>query len=288
MLALPGNLLKMQPSFQFSEIVSLATATIGQSQNERWKMERNGRILASSIRDTIELGQELKQANMMQCPKYSADVLKKIRWRRHCLYNFKDMSYRTAVQWGVEKEALARTSYEKMTGYRVEQTGLWIFPSGSVCCSPDGLVFNSQGSKRPDGLLEIKCPYKLSNGIVVPKGSWSKFIHFLKSDFELNQDDRFYHLIQAELYATRTKWCDVFIWTPSQTRIFRIERNESWIETNVPLLEWVFKKYIYPLCRKCDWKKYCCGKLDTRDWAYRKEVYSKNKRRTMMSFQIAQ
>ena len=268
----------MQKIFHFSEIESLAADTIGQRLNDRWEKERLGRILASSMRDTIELGHELQQHNMTKSSKLSEKLLKKIRWRRQCLYNLHDFSYREAVQWGLEKERIARTAYAKRTGYRVEQTGLWVFPSGSVCCSPDGLVFTSQGLKRPEGILEIKCPYKLRNLKIVPSGTWSTFCPYLKSDFELNQDHRFYQLFQAELYATRTKWGDLFIWTPSQTRIFRIERNEIWIQTNVPLVDWVFSKYIYPLCRKGDWKKYRCRKLDSRDWTYRNEVYPMNQR----------
>ena len=183
----------------------------------------------------------------------------------------------------MEKEGIARTTYAKRTGYRVEQTGLWVFPSGTVCCSPDGLLFTSEGLKRPEGILEIKCPYKRRNVQHVPSGKWSTFCPYLKSDFELNQDHRFYQLFQAELYSTRTKWGDLFIWTPSETRIFRIERNEIGIRTNVPLVDWVFTKYIYPLCRKCDWKKYRGRKLDSRDWTYRNEVYPMNKRLAMMS-----
>ncbi len=131
-------------NFQFSEIEYLADATIGQHRNHVWHSEKIGRILASSMRDTIELGHELLEHNSKKSSKLPAELLDKIRFRRRCLYNYKDFSSRPAVSWGLEKESLARTCYEKQTGYRVKQTGLWIFPSGAVCCSPDGLVFTSQ------------------------------------------------------------------------------------------------------------------------------------------------
>ena len=264
-------------SFCLSEIEDLARATIGQHLNPRWHTGREGRILGSSMRDTIQLGRELERHNCSKSSKLSEDLLMQIRWRRRCLYNYKDFSYRAAVKWGLEKEGVARTCYAKQTGYRVEKTGLWVFPSGSVCCSPDGLVFTSKGSQRPDGILEIKCPYKLRNGHVLPSGRWSKFLPYLKSDFELRNDHRMYFLIQAELYATGTNWCDLFVWTPSQTLLVRIERNESWILSNVALVEWVFVNYIYPLCRKCDRKKYRCRELQKEDWNYRLEVYPKKK-----------
>ena len=268
-------------SFHYSEIEALAEATIGQRHNIRWHMEREGRILASSMRDTIELGKELQQYNMTKNSKLSEELLQKIRWRRKCLYNYKDFSSRTAVSWGLQKESLARACYAKHTGYRVEQTGLWVFPSGSVCCSPDGLVFTSQSSNSPEGILEIKCPYQLRNGQVIPSGTWASLFPYLNSDFELNQEHRFYQLIQAELYATRTKWCDLFLWTPTQTLLVRVERNEPFIQANVPLVNWVFRNYIYPLCRKCDRKKYRCRELQNRDWNYRAEVYANRNEKNM-------
>ena len=228
-------------------------------------MERVGRILGSSMRDTILLGHELQQHNMTKSSKLSEELLQKIRWRRKCLYNFKDFSYRAAVQWGLKMEGVARRCYAKRTGYRVEQTGLWVFPSGSVCCSPDGLVFTSQDSKRPEGILEIKCPSKIRNGQVIVRGTWAKSFPYLKSDNEVKREERLYYLIQAELYATRTNWCDLFLWTPSQTLLVRVERNERFIQTNVPLVDWVFENYIYPLSRKCDRKKFHCRELQKRD-----------------------
>ena len=97
------NFGKVKMSFHYSEIEALAGATIGQHPNIKWYNEREGRILASSMRDTIELGQELQQHNMRKDSKLSEELLQKIRWRRKCLYNYKDFSYRGAVKWGFEK-----------------------------------------------------------------------------------------------------------------------------------------------------------------------------------------
>ena len=74
-------------SFRFSEIEALAGATIGQHLKKRWHMERDGRILGSSMRDTILLGHELQQHNMTKGCKLSEELLEKIRWPRKRLYN---------------------------------------------------------------------------------------------------------------------------------------------------------------------------------------------------------
>ncbi len=209
-------------NFPFSEIEALTRATFGHGEYDKWHMERIGRILGLSMRYTIIICHELQQHNMTKSSKLSEELLQKIRWRRKCLYNFKDFSYRAAVQWGLKMEGVARRCYAKRTGFRVEQTGLWVFPSGSVCCSPDGLVFTSQDSKRPEGILEIKCPSKIRNGQVIARGTWAKSFSYLKSDNEVKREERLYYLIQAELYATRTNWCDLFLWTPSQTLLVRV------------------------------------------------------------------
>ena len=229
------------------------------------------------MRDTIDLARELHHHKMSKVSKLSEELLQKIRWRRKCLYNYKDFASRPAVIWGLEKESLARACQEKQTGYRDEETGLWIFPSGAVCSSPDGLVYTSQESKRPDGILEIKCPYKLRNNQYLTRGTSPKYFPYLKSDFQINETHRLYHTIQAELYATRTKWCDLFVWRPSQTILVRVEQNEPWIQTNISLVDWVFANYIYPLCRKGDRKKYRCRELQKRDRHYREEVYPNRK-----------
>ena len=108
-------------SFCLSEIEALARATIGQHLNPRWHTEREGRIFGSSMRDTIQLGRELERHNSLKSSKLSEELLMQIRWRRRCLYNFKDFSYRTAVKWGLEKEGVARTCYAKQTGYQFEK-----------------------------------------------------------------------------------------------------------------------------------------------------------------------
>jgi hypothetical protein len=105
--------------------------------------------------------------------------------------------------------------------------------------------------------------------------SLPNFFPYLKTDTEVNREERLYYMIQAELYSTRTNWCDLFVWTPSQTLLLRVERNERFIQANVPLVDWVFENYIYSLCRKCDRKKFPCRELQKRDWTYREEVYPK-------------
>ena len=62
---------KVKMNFPFSEIEALAEATIGQHKNDKWYMERVGRILGSSMRDTIILGHELQQHKMTKSSKLS-------------------------------------------------------------------------------------------------------------------------------------------------------------------------------------------------------------------------
>ena len=95
---------KGRMKFPFSEIEALAEATHGQRQNNRWYMERVGRILGSSMRDRIELGHELLEQTSNIRSKLPAELLDKIRFRRRCLYNYKDFSSRPAVSWGWKRK----------------------------------------------------------------------------------------------------------------------------------------------------------------------------------------
>lgn len=58
----------------------------------------------------------------------------------------------TAMRWGTEQEADARTVFEIETGRAVREVGFINHPSLSMCgASPDGLI-------RDDSIIEIKCP----------------------------------------------------------------------------------------------------------------------------------
>ena len=65
-------------SYHYSEIEALAAATLGQHLNKKWHVEREGRILASSMRDTIELGHDLQHHILKKGSKLQKSCFRKL------------------------------------------------------------------------------------------------------------------------------------------------------------------------------------------------------------------
>ncbi|KAJ8381087.1 hypothetical protein SKAU_G00018650 [Synaphobranchus kaupii] len=58
-----------------------------------------------------------------------------------------------AVQWGVANEREGVKALQSVTGITMQESGLWLSPSGILGASPDGLVGDN-------ALVEVKCPYR--------------------------------------------------------------------------------------------------------------------------------
>lgn len=76
------------------------------------------------------------------------------------------------VRWGVEHEQNALVDYlalqNAVTSLRVEESGLTIYPSHAFLgATSDGWVYDEsvpEGNQK--GVLEIKCPYSISNDVI--------------------------------------------------------------------------------------------------------------------------
>lgn len=76
------------------------------------------------------------------------------------------------VRWGVEHEQNALVDYlalqNAVTRLRVEESGLTIYPSHAFLgATSDGWVYDeSMPEGNQKGVLEIKCPYSISNDVI--------------------------------------------------------------------------------------------------------------------------
>ena len=150
------------------------------------------------------------------------------------------------IDWGNNHERDGISSYVKNTGYTVQETGLWLSPSGFLTCSPDGRVYPNGNCKHPEGILEVKCPYKLRNYQKIVSTDWNHRLPYIDSNLKIDTRHKFYHRAQAEIYGTNTAWCDFLIWAPAGILITRVERDEEWIKGNIPLVEDFFETYVLP------------------------------------------
>jgi putative phage-type endonuclease len=168
--------------------------------SDEWRKARLGHVSASSIANVMAKG----------AGKTRQSYLEKIVAER-LTQELGEGFTNASMEWGVENEAIARATYEVMTGVFVEKTGFWKHPTIEwLGASPDGLVAD-------DGLIEIKCPNTTTHLAYIKDGKCPA---------------EYYKQIQCQLWITGRKWCDFISYDPRLKKeslrifIFRVERDE--------------------------------------------------------------
>ena len=233
-------------AFSNVAIEELAQKTIGQSNNQLWRKDRIGRIFSSLILEAINIAHSLSACKGVPFHDLPWNLKKSINWLRKCLIQFHRLDGIPEIDWGNTHERDGICAYVRETGYIINETGLWLSPSGFLTSSPDGLVYLNGKCKYPEGILEVKCPFKLRNFQKIHSSDWSHWLPYIDCNLKIATWHKFYHRAQAEIYGTRTYWCDFLIWAPAGVLITRVERDEDWIERNIPLVEDMFETYLLP------------------------------------------
>ena len=150
-------------------IREIAALTIGQRKNGLWHDYRTNRFTASQFgkilklyKDTIEHGGN----------RAFHDQKREILAR-------KPPVYATPLVWGEEHEDVAIKEYEKKSGLKIRETGIWIFPNSHLAASPDGLVLDPADPNKIIGCLEIKCPWRLRNFTSKNTSDWNAHLDYL-------------------------------------------------------------------------------------------------------------
>lgn len=125
-----------------------------------------------------------------------------------------------AMLWGSINEDSALVPYLKSfltkskDDYIVRETGIWFLNDENnqswLGSSPDGII--EENGKRKT-VLEIKCPFM--GGKPVPYKNVS-----------VNHIPQ----IMLEMFCTSTQQCHYVVWTPVGTKVFLVERDDSYIE----------------------------------------------------------
>ena len=116
-----------------------------------------------------------------------------------------------AMQWGTDKEPLARAEYEMFCAWTVDEVGLVIHPTiEQGAASPDGLV-------STDGLVEIKCP---------------KTSTHLQTLVDKKQPRQYENQMLWQMACTGRQWCDFVSYDPRlpedlQLFVHRFDRDEK-------------------------------------------------------------
>ena len=103
-----------------------------------------------------------------------------------------------ALDWGTELEPVAIQHYEEVTGIKVEKASF--IPSGDFYGgSPDGLI-------TPEGIIEVKCPFKSANhfkhGLIDSPAKFKKVV------------PNYYYQCISNMICAGAKWCDFISFDP--------------------------------------------------------------------------
>lgn len=124
-----------------------------------------------------------------------------------------------AMRWGSNMEPMARSLYEKTTGFEVEEVGFvqcnnFYGDSSDGLCKKDGEVV---------GVLEIKCP----------EPSTHKLYRQMESGSDLKAINLGYYCqCQMHMVAHGVEWCDFASYDPmcmNPIHIVRVNRDEAFI-----------------------------------------------------------
>lgn len=177
-----------------------------EQQTEEWFEARLGKATASRFKDVLSKlksgGEAATRAN------YRAQlVVERLTGVRADSYS------NSAMQWGIDNEALAVTEYELLTGNVTEECGFIKHKTLEAGASPDRLV-------GEDGILEVKCPNTATH------------IAYLKAG---KVPMEYIAQVMGQLWITGRKWCDFISYDPrmpanASILIVRVYRDESYID----------------------------------------------------------
>ena len=194
-------------------ISRISEITVGQRDNPSWHLARNGRLTASNF------------GCVLKAKRVTPSLLKR-------LLGEYDLSKVKAVQWGVNNEQEALKAFTRLTGKTVQETGLWLDPSGILGASPDGIVDD-------ETVLEAKCPYTERNLTIEEAVATSKSFCLEKAQdgegFVLKKDHVYWDQVQGEMFFSGRKFCYFVVWTSKDAIVIKIDRDETW-DANIPIL----------------------------------------------------
>jgi putative phage-type endonuclease len=169
-----------------------------------WLAARAGKVTASRISDVMASKATAAYRD------YRAQIVAEILTGHPQESGFTN----AAMQWGTDKEPLARAEYEMFCAWDVEEVGLVLHPTiERGASSPDGLVSS-------DGLVEIKCPNTTTH---------------LQTLIDKKQPSKYEYQMLWNMACTGRKWCDFVSYDPRlpddlQLFVHRFDRDDKRIE----------------------------------------------------------
>jgi hypothetical protein len=204
--------------------VTISRLTVGQRDNPLWHHARNGRLTASNF------------GVVLNAKRATPSLIKR-------LLGEYDASRAKAVVWGVNNENEAVKSFSNQTGLPVEETGIWLHPSGLLGASPDGLVGKNH-------LIEVKCPYSARASTIADAVDNIKDFCLSRNSktatsYTLRRKHVYWHQVQGQLHITGCEFCYFVVWATKDMAILNIRKDGSWA-ANLDLLRDFYLLHIFP------------------------------------------
>ena len=217
------------------QIQTIQKFTVAQAQSLLWLAVRRGRITSSNFGGAISLARR----NVDPTQSFTNYLLKS-----------KDISKMPAVKYGIDYESTAVQDYENAFEKKVVRCGIFMSECGMLGGSPDGLVDD-------DGIIEIKCPYKIKDINSANDLSRLGYLHKNhEGHYELSDTHKYYHQVQGNLYVTNRSYCDFIVWSAKLLYCIRILRDPTW-EQNIGLMQTYYIEKVLP----CLENFYCDDRL---------------------------
>jgi putative phage-type endonuclease len=182
-----------------------------EQRSEEWFNIRKGRITGSSVGAILGVSPFVKPDDIMR------------RMVRDWHNAPSEFTGNVATDWGTRNEPGAVIEYEMISGNTVTPCAFYMFEDW-LGASPDGLI-------NDDGLVEIKCPFGIRD---------KKPPVFKTARTQLH----YYAQMQIQLFTTERNWCDFYQWTPNGDYLERVDRDQSFLDTIIPVLKIFYDKYL--------------------------------------------
>ena len=176
-----------------------------EQRSEAWFELRKGKITSSEVYKIMG-------------KKDLTDTAKTYLLEKVCEFygGFTEPATGAALSWGTDQVPIAIEHYEKMTGVKVEKAS-FMLAGDHYGGSPDGLVL-------PNGIIEVKCPYKSAN----------HFKHGMIDTAAKFKDATpgYYYQCVSNMICADAKWCDFISFDPRvkdeyKMFTFRLELDEE-------------------------------------------------------------
>lgn len=195
-----------------SNISAIEFCTRGQSQNQRWFEEREKRIQSSNFYRIC-----------VATARTNKDTLAR------ALVHGSSIKANDAIKHGHKFEKEAIHAYEQKSKLKVNSCGIFVSKKlPFLGASPDGVISDEL-------ICEVKCPYSAKNKDISPVTV--PYLKMVDGKMTLSKKHPYYYQVQGQLFCTEASFCDFIIYTITDFKCIRVEREHEFISVMLDKLQ---------------------------------------------------